>query len=628
MTNPKTGLISSNGYDEKGRTLNNDQTGTTTFKNDKIYQAASQQLNAAGIENFSNDIPQIITYNENNDPVYIDGQKGDAFFSYGLTEMRQSVTYGGNFNPEQGQQAKFTKYYSEDGSYEITIDNTTGQEKYILYLEGSPYESEIVFVKNYSDTAAKYLFLHKDYIGSILAITDEAGTAVEQRHYDVWGNLSLYATANGITMPSTVAGSMLIDRGYTSHEHFAELGIIHMNGRLYDPLQRRFLNVDENIQDPNNTQCYNKYGYAMNNPLLYNDPSGEIIPLVIAVIIGAAVAVASYAIGSYFTYGSWEKVGLSGELKAAFWGAVSRAVTFGIGDCFTTAKGVATVFSKTFGGVLVKAAAHGISQGTLGMMQNNGAGFLSGASGGFFGSLGATAWGGAGGKWGGIGGKYASSTVGTIAFGSLSGGVGAELSGGNFWKGAVTGGIVSGLNHAMHQMMKPKITIVGIYGAGFEDEAGNLDLKNFIEGQGGKMFTSSFGGGDNEIIAYLKAEFLKGNDLKIYAHSRGAAAAVRIANKLGAMHVHISEMTLFDPVAFYGGGNLNFDYPNVSKVTNYYQRNPTDWSNILFVNYPSNPFKGSPVSGSFQWPIITNVSYTGNSAINHNNITDYAIKRH
>ena len=160
---------------------------------------------------------------------------------------------------------------------------------------------------------------------------------------------------------------------------------------------------------------------------------------------------ASYAIGSYFTYGSWEKVGLSGALKAAFWGAVSGAVTFGIRECFTTAKGVATAFSKIFGGVLVKAAAHGISQGTLAMMQNNGAGFLSGASGGFFGSLGATAWGGAGGKWGGIGGKYARSSVGTVAFGSLSGGVGAELSGGNFWKGAVTGGIVSGLNHYGHQ---------------------------------------------------------------------------------------------------------------------------------------------------------------------------------
>jgi hypothetical protein len=87
------------------------------------------------------------------------------------------------------------------------------------------------------------------------------------------------------------------------------------------------------------------------------------------------------------------------------------------------------------------------------MMQNDGAGFLSGAAGGFFGSLGATAWGGAGGKWQGIAGKYAGSDVGTIAFGALSGGVGAELSGGNFWQGAITGGIVAGLNDVMHKIV-------------------------------------------------------------------------------------------------------------------------------------------------------------------------------
>ena len=69
--------------------------------------------------------------------------------------------------------------------------------------------------------------------------------------------------------------ALLIDRGYTSHEHFSEVGIIHMNGRLYDPLLRRFLNADENIQDPTNTQNYNKYGYVLNNPLIYSDFNGE-----------------------------------------------------------------------------------------------------------------------------------------------------------------------------------------------------------------------------------------------------------------------------------------------------------------------------------------------------------------
>lgn len=39
-----------------------------------------------------------------------------------------------------------------------------------------------------------------------------------------------------------------------------------------------------------------------------------------------------------------------------------------------------------------------------------------------------------------------------VAFGALSGGIGAELTGGNFWQGAVTGGIVAGLNYVMHKL--------------------------------------------------------------------------------------------------------------------------------------------------------------------------------
>ena len=37
---------------------------------------------------------------------------------------------------------------------------------------------------------------------------------------------------------------------------------------------QRFMSPDPIVHDPNNSQCYNKYSYCINNPLRYTDPSG------------------------------------------------------------------------------------------------------------------------------------------------------------------------------------------------------------------------------------------------------------------------------------------------------------------------------------------------------------------
>ena len=189
--------------------------------------------------------------------------------------------------------------------------------------------------------------MHKDYLGSILSISDETGNKIEQRHYDAWGNLTHLQVNGGAIMTDENQirdflsnGGLLVDRGYTSHEHFAEVGLIHMNGRLYDPLLRRFLNADENIQDMFNTQNYNKYGYVLNNPLMYNDPSGEFIGIILGIVlskaflIGAAIGAASYLVSSAIM---GQAITLKGFLKSTFWGAVSGAVTFGIGSIFSSA---------------------------------------------------------------------------------------------------------------------------------------------------------------------------------------------------------------------------------------------------------------------------------------------------
>ncbi|WKS95307.1 phage tail tape measure protein [Riemerella columbina] len=197
----------------------------------------------------------------------------------------------------------------------------------------------------------------------------------------------------------------------------------------------------------------------LNNPLMCNDPSGEFFAFLglgvlfwKAVIIGAAVGLASYTIGLAVT-GNLDQWNLGGALKSMLFGAAGGAVSFGVGSIFSTSTGtlssIGTSIQNTLGGVglsVIQAGTHAISQGVLGLMQ--GQDFLSSAVGGFAGSLGASGFGAVAGDWAGKAG-------GQIFFGALSGGIGAELSGGNFWQGAVTCGIVAGLNHVLHDTNLP-----------------------------------------------------------------------------------------------------------------------------------------------------------------------------
>ncbi len=93
--------------------------------------------------------------------------------------------------------------------------------------------------------------MHRDYQGSILAITNEAGVILEKRQFDAWGVIGAGNVLNDLN---------ILDRGYTGHEHLQSVGLIHMNGRLYDPKLHRFLQPDDFVQDPSNTENYNRYG--------------------------------------------------------------------------------------------------------------------------------------------------------------------------------------------------------------------------------------------------------------------------------------------------------------------------------------------------------------------------------
>ncbi|TRX35949.1 RHS repeat-associated core domain-containing protein [Flavobacterium restrictum] len=214
-----------------------------------------------------------ITYNTFKSPVSISEAGVDKMsFTYNDNNDRSVMFYGSldvdkNLRPNR-------KYYSADGTMEIKENTKTGAIEFITYLGGDGYSAPVVYKKTYPSTGTpqeQILYLHRDYQGSILAITNDVGLVLEKRLFDAWGNIAKVQDGAG----NTLSGLTLLDRGYTGHEHLQSVGLIDMNARLYDPKLHRFLQPDNYVQDPSNTQNYNRYGYVLNNPLAYTDESGE-----------------------------------------------------------------------------------------------------------------------------------------------------------------------------------------------------------------------------------------------------------------------------------------------------------------------------------------------------------------
>ena len=65
------------------------------------------------------------------------------------------------------------------------------------------------------------------------------------------------------------------DFGYTGQRALGDLGFMDYHARFYDAYLNQWAQPDTIIPDPSNPQSLNRYSYALNNPIRYNDPSGN-----------------------------------------------------------------------------------------------------------------------------------------------------------------------------------------------------------------------------------------------------------------------------------------------------------------------------------------------------------------
>ncbi|HLP05342.1 MAG TPA: glycohydrolase toxin TNT-related protein, partial [Paludibacter sp.] len=193
--------------------------------------------------------------------------------TYGVDDQRRKSEYYAN-GLSQGTPT-LTRYYL--GDYEEEV-NALGNVRKIHYLSGGA-----MLIQN--NGVDSLLYAYSDFQGSLIALADVNGNVVEKYAYDPWG-----ARRNPADWTQKDTRTKWItNRGYTGHEHLDAFGIINMNGRVYDPATAMFMSPDPQLQSPGDWLNYNRYGYCMNNPFKYTDPSGEFWHIIIGAIIGGAI---------------------------------------------------------------------------------------------------------------------------------------------------------------------------------------------------------------------------------------------------------------------------------------------------------------------------------------------------
>jgi|GEM_PF-899267 len=285
-----------------------------------------------------------ILYTSFNKPTRIEqiknGQANQVDINYGpeRSRIKRTDSHNGQFTT--------TQYL---GNLEIVTANGFREWKYSI----GDYAQKIYKAQ---DQSTRVNYFHRDHLGSLIAITDEVGILLEEFSFDAWGKrryldwqgeIDLYSFSPSIGWET--------HRGFTNHEHLDSVGLIHMNGRVYDPAIGRFLSADPNIQAPHNLQNFNRYSYVNNNPLSYTDPSGYFFKKLKkvfknigraikknwrAIVAIAIVVVMPYALGVLGANTFWA-ASLSGGFSSAyasgsgkgFWsGFVTGGLLHGVGS--------------------------------------------------------------------------------------------------------------------------------------------------------------------------------------------------------------------------------------------------------------------------------------------------------
>lgn len=214
-----------------------------------------QTRNGTSITWYSYNLPNTISQSGGNYSQFWYGPERNRWKQIAYSGTTETTIYIG------GLMEKMTK--SSITTYKHYIQAPTGVAAvYLRKTSGSPTEETYYLTHDHLGSTDRVL----NAVGVVVAVAESFEAFGRRRNGSTW-------SGNPSAPDLTAIGNTTRD-GFTGHEHLDNLALVHMNGRVFDPVVGRFMSADPYVQEPFNGQSLNRYSYVWNNPGSFVDPSG------------------------------------------------------------------------------------------------------------------------------------------------------------------------------------------------------------------------------------------------------------------------------------------------------------------------------------------------------------------
>jgi RHS repeat-associated protein len=292
-------------YDSVGNRLQKKQITGTVERTDYTYDQDTNQLLTNGEYAYQYDRAGNMVAKGNKYKIE-DGEvefakkqgKGVRYWEYKYNLQGRLTEVYKNVDPDDKEDAIPIAEFIYDASGQrirtIRYDKSDNVEKKVDYVYS--YQGQVLVEKNTEDKYTSYIYVfekkfaklegtvddyfaedidieinyfHHDNLGSTRAMTDDDGKVVmEQDYLPFGGDL---AKPGQLKVKNETGESYK----YTGQKQVASIGLYYYNARYYDPSIGRFNRQDSYKGELSTPQTQHLYVYVLNNPLKYNDPTGN-----------------------------------------------------------------------------------------------------------------------------------------------------------------------------------------------------------------------------------------------------------------------------------------------------------------------------------------------------------------